>query len=50
MFGEERLLKLVERSTAPGAPLLDRILAAVLEFAGGRPEDDDRTLLTLGPD
>jgi serine phosphatase RsbU (regulator of sigma subunit) len=47
LFGEERLVQAIRESEGPGGELLDRILARVDQFAGGRPMADDRTLLTL---
>lgn len=50
MFGRQRLLDLVGASQATGRALLDEIMAAIARFAGARPADDDRTLLTAGLD
>ncbi len=47
LFGRQRLLRLVTESGLSGGPLLDAILAAVDEFAAGRPAGDDQTMLSL---
>jgi len=47
LFGPARLLALVDGATAPDAELLDSILDAVDRFGGGRPADDDRSLLAV---
>lgn len=46
-FGVERLRALVDATDARGAALLDAVVGAVNRFCGGRPADDDRTLLTV---
>lgn len=46
-FGEERLLETVLHAPQSGEALLDAVLHAVAEFAGGRRLRDDVTLLTL---
>ncbi|MBW2667813.1 MAG: SpoIIE family protein phosphatase, partial [Deltaproteobacteria bacterium] len=46
-FGEERLLDAVAAEGSNGAELLDALLARVEEFGGGRPMEDDWTLLTI---
>ncbi len=46
MFEVERLRAAVEASGAAGAELLKTIRDEVEQFAGGRPADDDQTLLT----
>jgi serine phosphatase RsbU (regulator of sigma subunit) len=46
LFGEERLLSVVESGDCSGTQLLDRVLGAVHEFTGGRRLQDDMTLLT----
>ncbi len=46
MFEVERLSAAVEASDAGGAELLDTIQREVENFAGGRPANDDKTLLT----
>jgi phosphoserine phosphatase RsbU/P len=45
-FGTERIRALVGRRPMTGEKLLETLLAAVDEFALGRPADDDQTLLT----
>jgi sigma-B regulation protein RsbU (phosphoserine phosphatase) len=45
-FGEDRLVDLVRRSAeAPPRAMVDAILSAVRTFTGGRPAEDDQTLL-----
>ncbi len=46
MFEVERLHAIVRDATVGGSELLNRILDQVAAFAGGRPADDDVTLLT----
>jgi serine phosphatase RsbU (regulator of sigma subunit) len=45
MFGTGRLDKALENCTLEAQSLLDAVLQSVDEFAGGRPSDDDRTLI-----
>ena len=48
LFGHERLLALVEsNATAAASGVADRLFTAVTEFAAGRAQDDDQTLLVL---
>ena len=47
MYGEKRMLALIEEHTDRGGDLLDRILDSVTEFAGNRPQTDDITLLSV---
>lgn len=48
MFGYERLLRLAESIAAMRAPeILDALFAAVEEFSGGHPQDDDQTVVVL---
>jgi sigma-B regulation protein RsbU (phosphoserine phosphatase) len=48
LFGYERLLALVEsNATAAASGVADRLFTAVTEFAAGRAQDDDQTLLVL---
>jgi serine phosphatase RsbU (regulator of sigma subunit) len=48
MFGEERLLRLIEVVSEPSAQgLVDRILADVAAFEDGMPQSDDITLLLV---
>jgi sigma-B regulation protein RsbU (phosphoserine phosphatase) len=48
LFGSERLLALVESSATRGASgVADQLFTTVTEFAAGRPQDDDQTLLVL---
>jgi len=46
-FGVARLRAVVDATGARGALLLDVVVGAVTRFCGGRPADDDRTLLTV---
>lgn len=47
-FGEQRIEGMVERnSDASPFELCDRILGSVIAFGGGRPAQDDRTLLVV---
>jgi sigma-B regulation protein RsbU (phosphoserine phosphatase) len=50
MFGMERFAKLVTDQQLTGHALLDSIMDAVDTHCGGRPADDDRTLLTVSLD
>jgi sigma-B regulation protein RsbU (phosphoserine phosphatase) len=45
MFGLGRLDKLLENCTVGAPHLLESVLVELEEFTGGRPADDDRTLL-----
>jgi len=48
LFGYKRLLALVDsNATAAASGVADRLFTAVTEFAAGRPQDDDQTLLVL---
>ena len=47
LYGDARLLSLVDRNRASGAALLAAIDADLAEFVAGRPADDDRTLLAV---
>jgi sigma-B regulation protein RsbU (phosphoserine phosphatase) len=48
LFGHERLLALVEsNATAAASGVADRLFTAVTQFAAGRAQDDDQTLLVL---
>lgn len=47
MFGESRLIALVTRPESRGDALLSRIESELAAFAGGKPQADDITLLTL---
>jgi sigma-B regulation protein RsbU (phosphoserine phosphatase) len=47
MFGLERLDQVLEHCSLRAPDLLREVLAAVDTFTGGRPPDDDRTLLVL---
>ena len=47
MYGEKRMLALIEEHEDRGGDLLDRILDSVTEFAGNRPQTDDITLLSV---
>jgi sigma-B regulation protein RsbU (phosphoserine phosphatase) len=48
LFGPERLADAVERHAHEGAaPVTDALLEAVRDFAGGAPQSDDITILTL---
>jgi serine phosphatase RsbU (regulator of sigma subunit) len=44
--GDARILAAIERHTTGGPPLLEEILRQVGLSFGGRPQDDDLTLLT----
>jgi sigma-B regulation protein RsbU (phosphoserine phosphatase) len=45
MFGTGRLDQALENCSLQATALLESVLQAVEEFAGGRPADDDRTLI-----
>jgi sigma-B regulation protein RsbU (phosphoserine phosphatase) len=45
LFGIERLDQALENCTLQAQSLLDAVLESVESFAGGRPADDDRTLI-----
>jgi sigma-B regulation protein RsbU (phosphoserine phosphatase) len=45
LFGTERLDQSLENCTLQAQALLDAVLESVESFAGGRPADDDRTLI-----
>lgn len=47
LFGEQRILSLLEDTHHKGADLLDHILEALASFAGTRRQRDDITLLAL---
>jgi DNA-binding NarL/FixJ family response regulator len=48
-FGDERLADSLRRHAgAPPAPLLDAIRADLLDWTGGRPLEDDLTLVAMG--
>jgi sigma-B regulation protein RsbU (phosphoserine phosphatase) len=48
LFGYQRLLSLVESiAAAPAVAVADRMFTAVTEFAAGRPQGDDQTLLVI---
>ncbi|NPV57745.1 MAG: SpoIIE family protein phosphatase, partial [Anaerolineae bacterium] len=48
-FGEQRLVRLVNRASGDGVKmLLERLDAALAEFRGGAPISDDITLLAIG--
>lgn len=47
-FGVERLRQEVERGPSAASSLLDSVLERVDDFRGGRPLDDDLTLLAVG--
>jgi len=49
-FGRERLAQVVTSGAHEGEALLDRVLGAVDEWRGGRPADDDETLLGVSLD
>jgi phosphoserine phosphatase RsbU/P len=46
-FGLDRIVEEVARNRDGGATLLDQILRSVREFSGGRPIQDDLTLITV---
>ena len=47
-FGEERLLRVIRENRAlPAEDILEKILAAIIAFAGDRPQHDDITLMVL---
>jgi sigma-B regulation protein RsbU (phosphoserine phosphatase) len=47
-FGEDRLVAVVQQSVeAPPRAIVDAILSAVRTFTGGRPAEDDQTLLIV---
>jgi CheY-like chemotaxis protein len=48
-FGRQRLADVVRDGPADGADLLGAVLAAVDGWRGGRPADDDETLLAVSP-
>lgn len=50
LFGLQRLRDIVSGAPLSGHELLDAITAAVDAHSGGRPADDDRTLLTVSLD
>jgi sigma-B regulation protein RsbU (phosphoserine phosphatase) len=45
LFGTERLDLIVENCSLQARALLDSLIESVDEFAGGRPADDDRTII-----
>lgn len=48
MFGYDRLLREVDRlADRPAGAIVERLLAAIAEFAAGSPQDDDQTLVVL---
>jgi sigma-B regulation protein RsbU (phosphoserine phosphatase) len=48
LFGYERLLTLVDAiSTLPAEAVADRMFQAITDFAAGRPQQDDQTLLVV---
>lgn len=47
MFGPERLLRVFDASTRHGSAVIDELFAAVREHEGGRPPEDDQTVVTL---
>jgi hypothetical protein len=46
VFGLEGIMQEVAKAPGGGLDLLDRILQSVRTFSGGRPLEDDCTLLT----
>jgi sigma-B regulation protein RsbU (phosphoserine phosphatase) len=44
-FGKDRVLSLLSEKGSSGSRLLDEVLSAVADFAGGQPGQDDMTLL-----
>jgi sigma-B regulation protein RsbU (phosphoserine phosphatase) len=47
-FGEDRLVAVVRQSAeTPPRAMVDTILSAVRTFTGGRPAEDDQTLLIV---
>jgi len=45
-FGLERMMNEISKHPGGGTDLLDGILGSAQEFSGGRPLEDDFTLLT----
>jgi phosphoserine phosphatase RsbU/P len=45
MFGVERLDQVLSNCASQAAALLNEVLRQLIEFAGGRPADDDRTII-----
>ncbi len=45
MFGTQRLDQALENCSVDAANLVREVLSAVEDFTGGRPPDDDRTML-----
>jgi sigma-B regulation protein RsbU (phosphoserine phosphatase) len=45
LFGADRLDSVLENCSVQASALLDSILSAVDEYTGGRPADDDRTII-----
>ncbi|HEX8910850.1 MAG TPA: SpoIIE family protein phosphatase, partial [Humisphaera sp.] len=46
-FGTDRLARTPRRPEHPAATTAARVVRAVRAFAGGRPAEDDRTLVVL---
>lgn len=49
LFGEERLIATIRRSSRDPGPLLRAIAAEVEAFRGGEPPNDDLTIVCFGP-
>jgi len=47
LFGRARLEALIEQGAPSGPAMIDRVLSAVDTFTGGRPADDDMTLVAV---
>ena len=50
LYGKERIVKTLRESNGGAQDALDELLAQVARFAGGEPQSDDLTLITLSRD
>ncbi len=50
LYGKERIVKTLRESNGGAQDALDALLAEVARFAGGEPQSDDLTLITLSRD